>query len=351
MIEENIEKKQIIAPPDLRHATAATRKEYYLHFCKHNPQISLFLQPQWLQTVRKDDADWQVCLSQDTQGNINGVLICYETKLRKMIPAIILAELTPHSGIWIRPQQTHPVNGLKLQQRYHYEKQILENLLDQLDQRTDIAIHVQHLAPNVRDWQPFHWRGYKQTTHYTYILPDISDLSKVYGNLKGSIRTDIKKANNTVKIKDIDDTNILYDLLTHCLKVQKRKHLYSRATLHKVYTTFAPSQTCDLLAAIDAEGKAHAAVLVVYDGNTAHYLAGGSDPDLRKSSAMNALIWAAIERAHARGIQQFDFQGSMIESVEKVFRAFGGVQTPFFRITKTKNRFYELLTLFFSDYK
>ena len=108
---------------------------------------------------------------------------------------------------------------------------------------------------------------------------------------------------------------------------------------------------CDLWAAQDHEGTIHAAVFMVYDGDTVHYLAGGSDPDLRKSSAMNALLWAAIERASGRGIKKFDFQGSMIESVERVFRAFGGIQTPFFRITKTKNRFYDLLTLFFKDYR
>ena len=34
----------------------------------------------------------------------------------------------------------------------------------------------------------------------------------------------------------------------------------------------------------------------------------------------------------------FDFEGSMIESVERFFRAFGGQQRPYFHVTKTSSR-------------
>ncbi len=343
------EKNAELKPLSLENETE--RKEKYLKFCEIETSIPLFLQPRWLDTVKKMGAEWQVCLSQDASGDINGAMIYYVTRLKKVIPAIILAELTPHSGIWMRPQLVHPVNGLKLQQRYNYEKQITENLLNQLERRTDIAIHIQHLSPNTTDWQPFHWRGYHQTTHYSYLLPDISDLKTTYENLKGSVRTDIKKAENIIEIKKITDTNVLYNLLTQCLKAHNRELIFARETLEKVYKLLLPTNECDLWAAQDSDGTVHAAVFIVYDGDTAHYLVGGSDPDLRKSSAMNALLWAAIERAGARGIKKFDFQGSMIESVERVFRAFGGIQTPFFRITKTKNQFYNLLTLFFKDYR
>ena len=33
-------------------------------------------------------------------------------------------------------------------------------------------------------------------------------------------------------------------------------------------------------------------------------------------------------------IHTFDFEGSMLEGVEGFFRSFGGVQTPYFRLSK-----------------
>jgi len=48
-------------------------------------------------------------------------------------------------------------------------------------------------------------------------------------------------------------------------------------------------------------------------------------------------LWEAIRYA-STVTKQFDFEGSMIESVERFFRAFGAVQTPYFRITKTPSR-------------
>ena len=226
MTKENLQKNAYLTFPPLE--TESARKNAYLQFCEVETTLPLFLQPRWLETVKKKGADWQVCLSQDASGGINGVMIYYVARLKNMIPAVILAELTPHSGIWMRPQVVHPVNGLKLQQRYNYEKQITENLLNQLESRSDLAIHIQHLSPNVTDWQPFHWRGYHQNTHYSYILPDISDLKTTYNNLKGSIRTDIKKAESVIEIKKITNTNVLYDLLIQCMKVHNRQLIFSR---------------------------------------------------------------------------------------------------------------------------
>jgi hypothetical protein len=52
-------------------------------------------------------------------------------------------------------------------------------------------------------------------------------------------------------------------------------------------------------------------------------------------------MWEAIK--FARSVtRQFNFEGSMIEPVERFFRAFGAVQTPYFQITKTNSRLLRL---------
>ncbi|QPT41279.1 GNAT family N-acetyltransferase [Oligella ureolytica] len=87
----------------------------------------------------------------------------------------------------------------------------------------------------------------------------------------------------------------------------------------------------------DEQGRHHAGVYLIWDDNTAYYLMGGGDPDLRNSDATSLCMWEAIQFA-ATVTKNFDFEGSMIEPVERFFRGFGAVQTPYFSISKTNSK-------------
>ena len=60
----------------------------------------------------------------------------------------------------------------------------------------------------------------------------------------------------------------------------------------------------------------------------------GDDPELRSSDAVQLLVWKALEFVSSIGLTEFDFEGSMIESIEAVGRAFGAKQVPYFAISK-----------------
>ena len=62
---------------------------------------------------------------------------------------------------------------------------------------------------------------------------------------------------------------------------------------------------------------------------------GGADETFKSSGAYSLLIWKAIQMS-AKLTQQFNFCGSMLPSVERFFRSFGGEQTPYLHIKKTK---------------
>ena len=75
----------------------------------------------------------------------------------------------------------------------------------------------------------------------------------------------------------------------------------------------------------------------MWDRHAAHYLLGGADPNLRTSGASSLLLWEAIMRARAvtdAVTDAFDFRGSMLQSVERFFRAFGRRQTPYLNVTR-----------------
>jgi hypothetical protein len=83
----------------------------------------------------------------------------------------------------------------------------------------------------------------------------------------------------------------------------------------------------------DAQGKIHAAAYIVWNADCAYYLMAGGDPDLRNSGAGSLVTWEAITFASTIS-RQFDFEGSMIEPIERFFRAFGGQPVPYFALSK-----------------
>jgi hypothetical protein len=74
-------------------------------------------------------------------------------------------------------------------------------------------------------------------------------------------------------------------------------------------------------------------VWAVWDRHGAYYLLAGADPDLRTSGASSLLAWEAIVRARDH-TDVFDFHGSMLQPVERFFRAFGAQQTPYLSVTR-----------------
>jgi hypothetical protein len=87
----------------------------------------------------------------------------------------------------------------------------------------------------------------------------------------------------------------------------------------------------------DAEKRIHAAIYVIWDDASAYYLMGGENPELRNSEASSLLMWEAIQFA-ATVTKKFDFEGSMIEPIERFFRGFGARQVPYSHVAGMSRR-------------
>ena len=320
-------------------------KEKYRVLCGEDNTIPMFMQPWWLDAVCKKGS-WEVCLSFDNAGEINGALIYYAVKLRSLVTAIVMPELTPHTGIWLNLPNIHK---LKKHSQYTNTKKIVASLVAQIPQ---VSLFHQKIHVGLTDWQPFFWEGYHGEIHYTYTL-DLTDTQKIYADMKGSVRTAIKKANTIVKVELCEDISAFYALCKKSLEKQSAKQPFLFETLISLDKVLQERNCRKIFLARDAEGNAHGAVYIVYDDDkkSAHYLIGGSDPVLRQSGAVMLLLWQAILDAGERGYTLFDFEGSMIPTVENAFRNFGATQTPFFRITKSKYKFLDVVTLFFPNYR
>ena len=168
---------------------------------------------------------------------------------------------------------------------------------------------------------------------YTYILESGSDNDEVWQGLLPKIRTDIKKARRSVTISEHNDVAILLNQIDKTFRRQSKTRNYSDETVIRLDNVLKERSQRLLLVAKDEQERVHAAAYFVWDGNAMHYLLGGGDPDLRSSGATSLLLWHGIQVAVEKNLS-FNFEGSMVEGIERFFRAFGAKQVPYLRISK-----------------
>jgi hypothetical protein len=72
----------------------------------------------------------------------------------------------------------------------------------------------------------------------------------------------------------------------------------------------------------------------IYHQNRSYYILGGYDQSNKHIGAGAAAVDACIKHSINLSIKHFDFEGSMIQNVEKYFRGFGGDMVPFYTINK-----------------
>jgi hypothetical protein len=184
---------------------------------------------------------------------------------------------------------------------------------------------------------PFYWAGYRLELRYTYRLEGLRSPEALWDGLRGNIRREIRKARTQLEIRDDLGLDRFYAVWTKTFARQGLQPPASMALLERLDTACAQRNARAMLFAQDAAQRVHAVIYVVWDRHAAFHLLGGADPELRTSGASSMLMWEAIMRARAV-TDVFDFEGSMLQPVERFFRAFGSRQTPYLRVSRTSRR-------------
>jgi hypothetical protein len=192
---------------------------------------------------------------------------------------------------------------------------------------------IQSFHPTLSNWLPFYWNGFRQTTHFTYVLEDFPDLDKIWDQMGANVRRNIHKAERAgIKIVPCN-SDLVAATAEKTFKHQCKKMPYSRSYINQLYLAAKQNSAGECFAAIDKQGKTHAATFVVWDHKRAYYLASGTDPKLRTSGAQSLLIWHLLEfTAGLAGT--FDFVGSVVEPIGRFFGKFGAKLVPHNRIMK-----------------
>ncbi|MDP9294944.1 MAG: GNAT family N-acetyltransferase, partial [Actinomycetota bacterium] len=252
----------------------------------------------------------------------------YVVRGRRRMRMLTMPPLTQTLGPWVERSGAKPARALGVE----------IELLTALEAALPAAeAFVQQFSPSMLNALPFYWAGYRLDLQYTYRLEDLRSEEALWNGLRGNIRREIRKARGRVEVRDDLGLDRFYEVWTQTFARQGLGPPASLAQLERLDAACVTRGARAMLFAHDEADRIHAVAYVVWDRHAAFYLLGGGDPALRTSGASSLLMWESIMRARAV-TDVFDFEGSMLEPVERFFRAFGSHQTPYLRVSRASRR-------------
>lgn len=305
----------------------SNKKQQYKQLCAQEASIPLFSQDWWLDAA-VGGHNWDVAVVEN-----HDTIVASMPYLRNKRIGLRISTLPPLTyclGPWLRASDAKHTTQLSRQ------KDAMGKLIEQLPDFDHFKQSWHHTQTN---WLPFYWRGFDQTTYYTYLLALQTGETAMWEGLQENIRREVRKASGRSGLCVRDDLSVADFLPLHKLVYtrQNKSLPYSDQVVYKLDAACKARNQRKIFIAQDQQGVAHAGLYLAWDETSAYYLMGGGDPKLRNSGAMSLCMWEAIKFASTI-TPRFDFCGSMLESIEHFVRAFGGTQTPYLTVSKTPSR-------------
>ena len=295
-----------------------------LPFCQHY---------EWWNEVVVDNLD--VAVAKNESGTVVAI---WPYSLRKKGPWKMLCQpaFTPYGGpIFIYP------DGQKRERQYSFELKASELIAKELGEYAELLINC-HL--NLKNTLGFIWEGFEDRKKYTYLLDLEQSEEELFSGFRENIRRQIRKGEKSLQVAQTDDYATMGKLLQESFAEQEEDYPIEDAKLYDRIGAYLKKYNAgEFLAAQDEKGDTHAMLVCVYDKSSAYYLIGGSALAHKNSGAMSLLMHQAILNSKKKGVKAFNFEGSMIPSIEKYLRGFGGELTPYSCLIKNKSSSLKLL--------
>ena len=307
-------------------ATGMDSKEKYRELCRTEKSIPLFSRDWWLDVVCGEN-NWGVLLAEN-----NGVI---EAAMPLYTPVSGVVTMPPYAqtmGVWFNPV----IKREKYYRELLRKQEICAVFIDKLSEYRSFHQCFHH---TFTDWLPFYWKGYRQTTRYTYLLPQINDRELLWKCINQNQKRNIEKARikyNLVVKKGIPVEEFL-EIHTKTYHRQGKKPYHQKIIERLVEEVRRRSQG-EIWGAYDEQGRLHGVNFFVWQNDYSYCLASGGDPGMRGSGAHSLIIWEALPDLSTVS-EALDFEGSMVKNIEYFNKGFGSIQTPYFSISKGKLTF------------
>ena len=176
---------------------------------------SIFQEPWWLDAVAPGQWDELIV----KRNNAIVARMPYVIKKRYGFTLLITPNLTQTLGPWIQQPRGKYVTQLAEQRKL---------LIELIDNLPPFDYFHQNFNYSVTDWLPFYWRDFQQTTMYTYMIEDLSNIDSIWDNMKDSARNIIRKAKKAdIKVEQSDNIDLFLELNKLTFTRQGMPHLYS----------------------------------------------------------------------------------------------------------------------------
>lgn len=311
-----------------------SNKKLYEEFCRQRETIPLYLQPFWLDAVCTPDK-WDALIYLE-EGEVVAVFPYYIKKVA-WLKYITMPDFVQYMGCWI----DYPKDIRYERERLDLEKKIMSYFIEELE-KLDVCFFRQSFGPHITNWLPFYWKGYTQTTRYTYCIKNVSELEKVVQDFRKDKKRDLKKAlKEDYTVRYDMPAEEFYELHRNSLEEYNGKYDpidYSFDTFKRMYDAAYENNAGRTLCIENKKGEAVCALFSVWDNECAYALIKALRPEGRKNGMRELGLYRMLEFLGGK-VKKYDFEGSMIEGVENSLHGFGTTQVPYFSIRKiyTKN--------------
>jgi hypothetical protein len=303
-----------------------TNKERYIQFCVEHPDIPIFSHPWWLDVVCPNQ--WDVILVEKND-RIIASFPYYKTKIRNIFIHIGMPPLTQKLGPYI----VYDNNKITEIKKIGYEHEIYNAIICALPRSNSFTINFDWKYKN---WLPFYWYGFKQTTRYTYILDDIKYHNRIIDNFAKYKKQKIKKVKNLLNFKTDMPKDLFYAYFCDAIHERGESVGFSEFLFDRLYEAVYEHQAGKTFYCTDNENNIHAINLTVWDKESAYYFIAMRKKEYNTSGGTEFLVDQTIKYV-SQFVNRFDFEGSMIKGVEESFRYYGAHQTEYYQLFKYNN--------------
>ena len=194
-------------------------RERYRELCRKEPSICIFLKDYWQDAVCEND-QWSAVLYEKNGVILGSLVFCYRKKTRGI--EICQPILTQTNGVWIRE-----FTGKTTSKRLEYEKEVYTGLIAELE-KLPIVNYSQNFTIEITNWLPFYWKGYRQTTKYSYRIMDITNAEDAISRFSKAKRRDIHHAQKSGLIYQFDlPPQQFYAMLVRSYAMRGKKLVYT----------------------------------------------------------------------------------------------------------------------------
>lgn len=277
---------------------------------KTNPNTNcVFEEPWWLDLVAP--GNWSEALVKDGEKTL--------ARLPYVVGkgGISMPVYTQTLGIWMDEELRRPARGNEHLAR---QKEVIRELLGQLPVKKNIELSFHCSQEYVL---PFRWEGFDITPTFSYRISHEKEKTEIESAFGKGVRRDINRGKRELLLDEEASAEEFISLQNQTYSRQGRKNPVENEITLKVIRTAIEAGHGKLLLARDREGIAHAGVFVVYDNKTCYNLMSGQNTAFGNDCSMPFLLDNAIAFS-AEKSACFDFEGSMIEGIEQVYRRYGG---------------------------